>query len=81
MSSNFFDRIAPARRKLLLLAIIYLGYISLGLPDKILDASWLPMSRAFDAPLRYGGFIPLTIALCSSVAGVPIRRKHREETS
>ena len=68
MSSSFFDRIAPARRKLLLLAIIYLGYISLGLPDKILDAAWLPMSRAFDVPLRYGGFIPLTIALCSSVS-------------
>ena len=68
MSNSFFDRIAPARRKLLLLAIIYLGYISLGLPDKILDAAWLPMSRAFDVPLRYGGFIPLTIALCSSVS-------------
>ena len=66
--THFFDRITPARRKILLLGIIYLGYISLGLPDKILDAAWLPMSQAFDVPLRYGGFIPLAVALCSSVS-------------
>ena len=66
--THFFDRINPARRKLLLLGIIYLGYISLGLPDKILDAAWIPMSEAFDVPLRYGGFIATVLALCSSVS-------------
>ena len=65
---SFFDRITPARRKLLLLGIIYLGYISLGLPDKILDAAWIPMSEAFGVPLRYGGFIATVLALCSSVS-------------
>lgn len=65
---RFFDSIAPTRRKILLLGIIYLGYISLGLPDKILDAAWIPMSDAFRVPLRYGGFIPLVLALCSSVS-------------
>lgn len=65
---HLFDSISPARRKLLLLCIIYLGYISLGLPDKILDAAWLPMSDDFKVPLRYGGFIPLVLALCSSVS-------------
>ncbi|MBP5585847.1 MAG: MFS transporter [Lentisphaeria bacterium] len=65
---NFFDRISPARRKLLLLGIIYLGYISLGLPDKILDAAWIPMSETFSVPLRYGGFIATVLALCSSVS-------------
>ena len=66
--NNLFDRIIPARRKLLLLGIIYLGYISLGLPDKILDAAWIPMSEAFTVPLRYGGFIATVLALCSSVS-------------
>ena len=66
--THFFDRISPARRKLLLLGIIYLGYISLGLPDKILDAAWIPMSEAFSVPLRYGGFIATVLALCSSVS-------------
>ena len=66
--NNLFDRITPARRKLLLLGIIYLGYISLGLPDKILDAAWIPMSEAFTVPLRYGGFIATVLALCSSVS-------------
>ena len=74
----FFDRIPPARRKLLLLGIIYLGYISLGLPDKILDAAWIPMSDAFSVPLRYGGFISAVLALCSSVSasasGLILRR-------
>ena len=74
----FFDRITPARRKLRLLGIIYLGYISLGLPDKILDAAWIPMSDAFSVPLRYGGFISAVLALCSSVSasasGLILRR-------
>ena len=65
---HFFDSIPPARRKLLLLCIIYLGYVSLGLPDKILDAAWIPMSEAFGVPLRYGGFILTVVALCSSVS-------------
>ena len=65
---HFFDSISPARRKLLLLGIIYLGYISLGLPDKILDAAWIPMSESLAVPLRYGGFIPLVLCLCSSVS-------------
>ncbi len=65
---SFIDRITPARRKILLLGIIYLGYISLGLPDKILDAAWIPMSEAFAVPLRYGGFIATVLALCSSVS-------------
>ena len=76
--THFFDRITPARRKLLLLGIIYLGYISLGLPDKILDAAWIPMSEAFSVPLRYGGFIATVLALCSSVSasasGLILRR-------
>ena len=73
-----FDRFAPAHRKILLLCIIYLGYISLGLPDKILDAAWIPMSEAFGVPLRYGGFIATVLALCSSVSasasGLILRR-------
>ena len=76
--ASLFDRITPARRKLLLLGIIYLGYISLGLPDKILDAAWIPMSGAFGVPLRYGGFIATVLALCSSVSasasGLILRR-------
>ena len=65
---RFFDSISPARRKLILLGIIYLGFISLGLPDKILDAAWIPMSESFAVPLRYGGFIPLILSLCSSIS-------------
>ena len=78
MMHHLFDSIPSARRKLLLLGIIYLGYTSLGLPDKILDAAWIPMSGDFGVPLRYGGFIPLVLALCSAVSasasGLILRR-------
>jgi len=66
--THFFDNITPARRKAFLLGIIYLGFISLGLPDKILDTAWIPMSETFSVPLRYGGFIATILALCSSVS-------------
>ena len=75
---RLFDSITPERRKLLLLGIIYLGYVSLGLPDKILDVAWIPMREEFGVPLRYGGFILMTVALCSSVSasasGMILRR-------
>ena len=75
---RFFDSISPPRRRILLLGIIYLGYISLGMPDKILDAAWIPMSATFGVPLRCGGFIPLVLALCSAVSasasGLILRR-------
>ena len=51
---HFFDSISPARRKLILLGIIYLGFISLGLPDKIyfvpIDYVQESMSKLFMIP-------------------------------
>lgn len=41
----------------LLLAIIYLSFISLGLPDALLGASWPTMCLEFDVPVSYAGII------------------------
>ena len=47
----------------LLLAVIYLSFISLGLPDALLGAAWPSMYGAFGVPLSYAGIISMIIAL------------------
>ena len=41
----------------LLLAIIYLSFISLGLPDGLLGAGWPAMYPQFGVPVSYAGII------------------------
>ena len=47
----------------LLLAIIYLAFISLGLPDGLLGAAWPTMYPEFGAPVSDAGIISMIIAL------------------
>ncbi len=46
----------------LLLAIIYLSFISLGLPDGMLGAAWPTMYPEFDVPVSYAGFLFMFIS-------------------
>ncbi|MDO4973649.1 MAG: MFS transporter [Eubacteriales bacterium] len=46
----------------LLLAIIYLAFISLGLPDSLLGSAWPVMRLQFGAPLPLAGLISMIIA-------------------
>ena len=46
----------------LLLAIIYLAFISLGLPDALLGSAWPTMHREFGVPVSYAGGISMIIA-------------------
>ena len=46
----------------LLLAVIYLAFISLGLPDGLLGAAWPVMSVQMQVPVSYAGLISITIA-------------------
>jgi fucose permease len=50
----------------LLLAIIYLAFISLGLPDALLGAAWPIMQEQFRVPVSYAGIIALIIS-CGTV--------------
>ncbi|MBD1383142.1 MFS transporter [Metabacillus arenae] len=45
-----------------LLVIIYLAFISLGLPDSLLGAAWPVMQSDYGAPLETAGFLFMTIA-------------------
>ena len=46
----------------LLLAIIYLAFISLGLPDGLLGSAWPSMYQEFQVPVSYAGIISMIIA-------------------
>ena len=46
----------------LLLAIIYLSFISLGLPDALLGAAWPTMCVEFQVPVSYAGFVSVIIS-------------------
>lgn len=46
----------------LLIAIIYLAFISLGLPDSMLGAAWPNMYTEFGVPLSYAGILSAIIA-------------------
>ena len=54
----------------LLLAIIYLSFISLGLPDTLLGAAWPMMHPQFGVPVSYAGGISLIIALGTVVSSL-----------
>ena len=45
----------------LLLAVIYVAFISLGLPDAMLGAAWPSMSQDLGAPLSWAGGISMVI--------------------
>ena len=55
-------------KRLALLVIIYIGFISLGLPDNILGVAWDSMRTEFGVPVYYAGFISTLLTLCSAVS-------------
>lgn len=54
----------------LLLAIIYMAFISLGLPDAILGSVWPTMYLEFNVPLSYAGIISFIIALGTIISSL-----------
>lgn len=46
----------------LLLTIIYISFISLGLPDSLLGSAWPTMYREMQVPISYAGIISMIIA-------------------
>ena len=46
----------------LLLAVIYLAFISLGLPDSLLGSGWPVMHETFNVPLSYMGIVSMVIS-------------------
>lgn len=55
---------------ILLLSIIYLAFISLGLPDGLLGAAWPSMQVDLNVPISYAGIISMIIALGTIVSSL-----------
>ena len=54
----------------LLVAIIYLSFISLGLPDSLLGAAWPVMRLQFGAPLSLAGVVSMLISFSTIVSSL-----------
>ena len=54
----------------LLLAIIYLAFISLGLPDALLGSAWPTMYPVFQVPISYAGIISMIIAVGTVISSL-----------
>ena len=61
----------------LLLVIIYLSFISLGLPDSLLGSAWPVMRVQFSAPLSFAGVISMIIAAGTIVSSLLSERLTR----
>lgn len=54
----------------MLLVIIYLSFVSLGLPDSLLGSAWPTMVSDLSAPLWGAGLISMTVSLCTIAASI-----------
>ena len=61
----------------LLLVIIYLSFISLGLPDSLLGSAWPKMYPSLAVPVSYAGIISFIIALGTIVSSLSSDRLTR----
>ena len=62
----------------LLLAIIYISFISLGLPDSLLGAAWPSIYPQLDVPVSYAGIISMIIAFGTIVSSLQSDRLTRK---
>ncbi len=61
----------------LLLAIIYLAFVSLGLPDSLVGAGWPVMQRDLGVPVAFAGIITMIIAAGTIVSSLASERATR----
>ena len=54
----------------LLLAVIYLSFISLGLPDSLLGAAWPKMYLEFGVPVSFAGIISMIISMGTIISSL-----------
>ena len=54
----------------MLLVIIYLSFISLGLPDSLLGSAWPTMVHDLNAPLWGAGLLQMTASLCTIISSL-----------
>lgn len=62
----------------LLLVIIYISFISLGLPDALLGGAWPMMYRQFHVPVSYAGIISMIISVGTIISSLQSDRLTRK---
>ena len=62
----------------LLLAVIYLSFISLGLPDSLLGSAWPSMYGGFGVPVSYASIIFMIISAGTIVSSLQSDRLTRK---
>lgn len=62
----------------LLLFVIYLAFISLGLPDSLLGSAWPSMYGEFGVPVSYAGIISMIIAVGTIISSLQSDRLTRK---
>ena len=62
----------------LLLIIIYISFISLGLPDSLLGSAWPSMYPEFAVPVSYAGMISMIIAAGTIISSLQSDRLTRK---
>ncbi|MBQ6344050.1 MAG: MFS transporter [Anaerolineaceae bacterium] len=64
----------------LLIAVIYLIFVSLGLPDSLLGSGWPVMQKDFGVPSSYAGYVSMAISFMTIISALisprMIRRFH-----
>ena len=58
------------KKSVILLIIIYIAFISLGLPDSVLGSAWPSMYGGFGVPLSYAGILTMITAGCTIISSV-----------
>ncbi|MBR3544760.1 MAG: MFS transporter, partial [Oscillospiraceae bacterium] len=61
-----------------LLALIYLAFISLGLPDSLLGAGWPVMYAELGVPISFMGIISMIISGCTIISSMLSARMTRK---
>lgn len=54
----------------LLLSVIYLAFISLGLPDSLLGSGWPTMQKDFGVPSSYAGYVSMSISFMTIISAL-----------
>ena len=62
----------------LLLAVIYLAFISLGLPDSLLGSGWPTMQKDFGVPSSYAGYVSMAISFMTIISAFPGEKTARK---
>ena len=54
----------------LLLAVIYIAFISLGLPDAMLGSAWPVMYKELGVPVSYAGAVSMIISMGTIISSL-----------